>query len=242
MYTADRMTPVAATAASSGRQRYAPISVRNSPMNPFRPGIAIDDSVMIRNAATSFGVTCFRPPYSAIWRVCLRSDSMPTIMNRRAGADAVVQHLVDGALHALHVRRADAQDDEAHVAHRGVGHQLLHVRLHHRDERAVDDADDRQRADVGSHLQRGVGEQREREPDQPVGAHLQQDAGQDHRAGRRRLHVRVRQPRVEREQRHLDREREREGQEEPELRLRVERELVQLQQVEAVLAGGLRSG
>ena len=62
-----------------------------------------------------------------------------------AGADAVVQHLVDRALHALHVQRADAEHDEAEVADARVGHQLLHVGLHHRHQRAVDDADDGQR-------------------------------------------------------------------------------------------------
>ena len=48
-------------------------------MKPFRPGMPIDDSVMMRNAATIFGMTCLRPPNSAIWRVCRRSDSMPTM-------------------------------------------------------------------------------------------------------------------------------------------------------------------
>ena len=50
-------------------------------MKPFRPGSAIDDSVISRNAATSRGITAFRPPNSEISRVCRRSDSMPTIMN-----------------------------------------------------------------------------------------------------------------------------------------------------------------
>ena len=54
--------------------------VRNSPTKPFRPGRPIDDSVMIRKAATSFGITALRPPNSAIRRVCRRSESMPTMM------------------------------------------------------------------------------------------------------------------------------------------------------------------
>ena len=39
----------------------------------------------------------------------------------------------------------DAEHHESQVADRGVGDQLLDVRLHHRDQRAIDDADDGQR-------------------------------------------------------------------------------------------------
>ena len=53
---------------------------------------------------------------------------------------------------------------------------------------------------------RRVGEQREAELHEAVGAHLQQHAGQDHRARGRRLDVRVGQPGVQRHHRHLDRE------------------------------------
>ena len=69
----------------------------------------------------------------------------------------------------------------------------------------------------GVNCGRGVGEQRNREAHEAVGAHLEQDAGQDHRARGRRLDVGVGQPGVEREHRHLDREREREREEQPEL-------------------------
>ena len=54
----------------------------------------------------------------------------------------------------------------------------------------------------------------------PVAAHLQQDAGQDDRARGRGLGVRVREPRVERPHRHLDREGEEEAEEGPELERR----------------------
>ena len=91
----------------------------------------------------------------------------------------------------------------------------------------------------GANSRGGEREQRERESHQAVGAHLQQHAGQDDRAGGRRLHVRVRQPRVEREERHLDRKRDGKGQEEPALRLGRDVERVELQQVEAVAAGRL---
>ena len=55
---------------------------------------------------------------------------------------------------------------------------------------------------------RRVGEQREAELHEAVGAHLQQHAGQDHRARGRRLDVGVGQPGVQRHHRHLDREAE----------------------------------
>ena len=54
-----------------------------------------------------------------------------------------------------------------------------------------------------------LGEERQGEAQVAVHAELQQHAGEDDRAGRRRLGVGVRQPGVEREDRHLDRERER---------------------------------
>ncbi len=89
-------------------------------------------------------MTPFSPPNSEMSRVCRRSESMPTMHEEPACGDPVVEHLVERALHALHVHRAQPEHDEAQVAHARVGHQLLHVRLDHRDERAVDDADDRQ--------------------------------------------------------------------------------------------------
>ena len=46
-------------------------------------------------------------------------------------------------------------------------------------------------------------EERDGEADQAVGAKLQEDARQDHRAGRRRLRVGIGQPGVEREHRHF---------------------------------------
>ncbi len=55
-----------------------------------------------------------------------------------------------------------------------------------------------------------------REAQEAERAQLQHDARQDHRARRRRFDVRVGQPGVEREHRHLHGEREEEGAEEPE--------------------------
>ena len=67
-------------------------------------------------------------------------------------------------------------------------------------------------------------EHRQREAQEAVAAHLQQDGGEDHRAGGRRLDVRVRQPGVHRPHRHLHREGGEEG--EPRPFLQAEREAV----------------
>ena len=127
-----------------------------------------------------------------------------------AGDDAVVDHLHDRALHALLVEHEDAQRHEAHVAHRRVGDQLLEVRLDDGHDRAVDDRDEAQHDDQRTPLVGRVGEERQREADEAVAAELEQHAGEDHGARGGRLHVRVRQPRVEREHRDLDGERQEE--------------------------------
>ncbi len=64
---------------------------------------------------------------------------------QRAGGDAVGQHLVHRAIESLLRERKNSKHDETQVAHRGIRHQLLHIGLHHRHQRAVDDADDGQR-------------------------------------------------------------------------------------------------
>ena len=89
------------------------------------------------------------------------------------------------------------------------------VRLHQRNERAVQDARHRQPAQERRRLARRVGEERDRQAQEAVGAHLQQHAGEDHATGGRRLDVGVRQPGVERQHRHLDGEGQREGHEQP---------------------------
>ena len=91
---------------------------------------------------------------------------------------------------------------------RRVGDQLLEIRLRHGAERAVDDVEGAERAEAARTPAPAVavGQDREVDAQDAVGAHLQQHAGQDHRDRRRRLDVRVGQPGVEREGRDLDRE------------------------------------
>ena len=64
---------------------------------------------------------------------------------QRAGRDAVVDLLQDAAGDAQRGQREHAQHDHRQVADRGVRDQPLPVVLRHRAQRAVDDADERER-------------------------------------------------------------------------------------------------
>ena len=125
------------------------------------------------------------------------------------------QHDEDGPIQPGRGETEDSDDDEAEVTDRRIGDQLLHIRLHQRDQRAVDDADQRQNHDPRRVAVSLIGEQADIEAQQAVGAHLQQNARQQHRSGGGCLHVRVGQPGVKREERDLDRKGDEEAEEEP---------------------------
>ena len=65
----------------------------------------------------------------------------------------------------------------------------------------------------------GIGEYRQRNPQEPIGAHLEENPCQDHAPCGGRLGVGIRQPGVHGEHGHLDRERSQKGHEEPRLEL-----------------------
>jgi hypothetical protein len=155
-----------------------------------------------------------------------------------ARRDAVIQLLHHAAGDPVRVHREDSQRAEAQVAHRGVGHQLLPILLHQAHQRAVNDPDDRKhRQNLNDGLvHRGLRQQREREPQEPVSPHLQQHAGQDDGAGGGSLHVRVGQPGVEREHGHLDGEAQEEGPENPLLQAERQVELHQVGNLKRVSA------
>ena len=88
---------------------------------------------------------------------------------QRAGDDAVVDHLEDGALHPLGLEDEDAQRDEAHVADRGVGDQLLEVGLDQGHDGAVDDGDEREHDDEWRPLVGGLRKKGQRETDESEG-------------------------------------------------------------------------
>ena len=92
------------------------------------------------------------------------------------------------------------------MADAGVGDQPLDVALGQGDQRPVDDAATDSHSSHGSRTAVASGSIGRLNRTKAVGADLQQDAGQDHAAGRRGLHVGQRQPGVQRKQRHLDRE------------------------------------
>ena len=110
------------------------------------------------------------------------------------------------------------QHAKAQVRHRRVGHQFFHIRLHPCRQRAVDNAYNRQHCHEMRHIQAGIRHHRQGQPQKAIGPQLQQDAGQDHTARRRRLGMGQRQPGMKRKQRHLHRKPGKERQENPELR------------------------
>ena len=139
----------------------------------------------------------------------------------------MAQHLEHRPLHPLKVAGEDAHGNEAHVRHRRIGDQLLHVRLPEGHQRRVDDGDGRQGEDQRREIDRRLREHGQGEAQEAIAPHLQQHAGQDHRPRRRRLHVGVGQPGVHRPHGHLHRERREEGQEEHDLQTWREVELHQ---------------
>ena len=143
-----------------------------------------------------------------------------------ARGDAVVHHLEDRSLQALRREGENPQHHESEVGHRSVRDQLLGIGLHGRHPRGVHDPDQPEQQDDRDHasVHRGARKEGDREAQEPVDAHLQEDPRQDHGSCRRSFHVGVRQPRVQREQRHLDGEGQPEGAEEPQLESRWNRE------------------
>ena len=72
---------------------------------------------------------------------------------------------------------------KAHVRDAGVGDELLEVGLGQGGQPAVEDGGDGKPQDKGREDVGGVGGDRQGEPQEAVGAHLQQDAGEQDAAG-----------------------------------------------------------
>src|SRR5580658_37140 len=132
-----------------------------------------------------------------------------------AGGDSVRQHDEDGPVQTSRSETEDSKDDESEMADRRIGDQLFHVRLHQRDQRAIDNADQRQHHNPGRVEVRLFRKKANIETQQAVGAHLQQNAGEQHRSGGGRFHVRVGQPGVKREDWDLHRKGYEEAKKEP---------------------------
>ena len=113
-------------------------------------------------------------------------------------------HAEDGGVDTEVGEGRDAEHHEAHVGHRRERDQAFHVALGQAAERAVDDADHREHADVGRPGMGGLRQDRDGNAHKAVRAELQEDGGEENRADGGRLGVGVGQPGVEREHGHLD--------------------------------------
>ena len=136
-------------------------------------------------------------------------------------------HLEYRALHALRIHRKEPHRHEAHMGDGGISDQLLHILLHQRDERGVDDRDDRQGIDQRREILRRVREHRQREADESIAAHLQENGGEEDRTRGRRLDMGIGQPGVDRPHRQFHRERSEESEKQPFLQAGIEMRLEQ---------------
>ena len=148
----------------------------------------------------------------------------------------MVDHVEHRAGGRLGGEGEDAQRDEAEVRDRGVGHQPLHVALPHRQQRRVEDADHGQDEHERCEVARRVGEQRQAVAQEAEGAHLVEDADEQHGATDRRLRRGVGQPGVQRDQRRLDGEGDEEAQEQQLLHAGVDLQLAERVEGEGALA------
>jgi hypothetical protein len=144
---ADRITPVAPRTPTQVLTWKTPISVRNSPTKPEVPGrptLAMVNSMKIERVGrhpvheAAIGVDLAR-----VHPVVDHADAE----EERAGDEAVADHLEDRAVDALLVGPRRCPWSRSPYARPRIGDQLLHVLLHHRHQRGVDDGDHRQPQD-----------------------------------------------------------------------------------------------
>src|SRR5690625_939530 len=131
-----------------------------------------------------------------------------------------------------HEDHEESQRHEAHVRNGGIGNELLHVLLRPGHETDIDDRDDGERDHEPLELEAPGRGNRQAETQETVGAHLQENGGEDHRAAGGRLDVRIRQPCVDRHHRHLDRKRSEQAHENEYLWHEAQTEIVEIQDVE----------
>ena len=124
----------------------------------------------------------------------------------------------------------------------GVGYQPFDVGLGKGHDGTVDDADQAKHHGVGGKLGGRLGEERQGKTQQTVGGGFEQNTGEIHRTCSRRLTVGIRQPAVQRHQRHLDREGDKEAQHQQPLNALAHRGIEQLQIVEGEDSGGMLVG
>src|SRR3989338_4214477 len=120
-----------------------------------------------------------------------------------AGADTVVDHLEHATVKPMVVHGKDPCHNSTEVAHAGICHKLFYIRLGHGKERTVYDAGHREYQNKGCERNAGIREEREIEPQKTVCPHLKEDSGQYHATCGGCLHMSIRKPSVEGEDRHL---------------------------------------
>src|SRR5208337_718226 len=157
----------------------------------------------------------------------------------RARRYPVIDLLDDATLQAVGVQGENSQRTKAQVTDRRISDQLLHVALHHGNQRAVNNRND------GKHdhdsddrgIATGFWQKGQRKTNEAVGAHLQQDGSKDDRARRGSFHMGVRKPGVKRKHRYLDGKPDHECPEDPILKVQGPGVLHQLHEVEGIDAG-----
>ena len=120
------------------------------------------------------------------------------------------------------VEDKEAQGDKAHVRHRRVSHQLLHVFLHHGHQTDVEHGHQGQRNHQPGPLTRSIGGNGHGETQETIRTQLQHDGSQYGRAASGRLDVYVRQPGVYWPHGHLDSKSSKERKEQQRLRARIQ--------------------
>ena len=125
------------------------------------------------------------------------------------------------------------------MGHRRVGDQLLHVLLHHGHQADIDHGNQGQRNHQPGPFTGRVGRDRQRKAQETVGAELEHDGSQHGRTARRRLHVHVGQPGMDRPHRHLHGKGGEESKEQQCLRRTAERHFVPQRQIETATGLGV---
>src|SRR5262249_58947395 len=86
----------------------------------------------------------------------------------------------------------------------------------------------------------GRREQRNRKAQKPIGAEFQKNSREDNRTGSGRLHMRIRQPGMERKERNFYGEGKREGEKKPDLLMKGQRQVIELEEIEGQNLSKLR--
>ncbi len=200
------------------------------------PGIARVARATIRNSAASTGARSAIPPISRMSSVPVRSTRIAT-MTKIGATTSPWLTICRIAPSAPSARRAKiAGGDEAELGDRRVAGDQPHVGLGEGHHRAVEDRGQGDHQDHLLELDRGVGEERQDDAQEAVGADLGEHPGEDDQDRQRRRPVGVRHPAVQEEGRHLDQEGGGEEPEDPALALEVEALLLDRRDREGELA------